>query len=266
MARKKHLENIDEYEMGFIDAKARELVKIDNKEYFNVSLKSLPYKIEIKCKNKKQKDFLNLLRNKEKQIVVGSGAAGSGKSWITYAHALSLLRSEDSGIEQIVVFIPCAQAGSKEISLGYLKGDLNDKTRPFCEASIYTMEQILKESGNVNYKMVVNDLINSGRITFNFLNFSRGKTFNNSCVILEESENISSNEMILLLSRIGFGSQYICIGDEIQKDRKDIKNEDSGMIKAINNLKDLDEFGYIEFTNEDIVRNPLITKILDNWK
>ena len=226
----------------------------------------MPYNISIKCKNQKQKEFLNLLKNKEKSICVGHGAAGSGKSWIAYAYALSQLKDETSDIDQIIVFIPCAQAGSKEISLGFLKGDLRDKTMPFCEATLYTIEKILKASGNQNPKSIVNILTLQDRISFNFLNFTRGKTFDNAIIILDESENISKEEMLLILTRIGENSKIILIGDELQKDRKDIRNEDSGMITSVKKLHDLDEFGAVEFTNDDVVRNPLITKILELWK
>ena len=266
MGRKKHIEDIDAYNKGYIDASMNKGITV-NSDILNAnSTKLFDYKVEIKCKNKKQKDFLKALKDDNKLIVVGSGSAGAGKSWIAYSYALSALKDEENEIEQIVVFIPCAQAGSKEISLGYLKGTIEDKTRPFCEASIYTMEKILRQSNNYNPKQIIDGLINQNKISFNFLNFARGKTIDNSIIILEESENISSSEMLLLLTRIGFGSKIIIIGSEEQKDRKDIKNEDSGMIAAINNLSDLEEFSHIEFTNEDIVRNPLITKILDKWK
>ena len=266
MARKKHLEDLDAYELGYIDGKMNERVKIDNLGYEPVQLKNLFYKLDIKCKNEKQKDFLKLLKDTSKQIVVGSGAAGSGKSWIAYSYALSQLKDEGSGIEQIVVFIPCAQAGSKEISLGYLKGDIDSKTMPFCEASISTMEKILKLSGNSNPKNIVDGLRNSGKIQFKFINFIRGATIDNAIIVLEESENISQAEMLLILTRLGMGSKLLLIGDPIQSDRKDIKNEDCGMVKAIKCLNDMAEFGYIEFTNDDIVRNPLISKIIERWK
>ena len=266
MARKKHLEDLDAYELGYIDGKMNERVKIDNLGYEPVQLKNLFYKLDIKCKNEKQKDFLKLLKDTSKQIVVGSGAAGSGKSWIAYSYALSQLKDEGSSIEQIVVFIPCAQAGSKEISLGYLKGDIDSKTIPFCEASISTMEKILKLSGNSNPKNIVDGLRNSGKIQFKFLNFSRGSSIDNALIVVEESENLSKQEMLLILTRLGTNSKFIIIGDELQKDRKDIKNEDSGMIESIKRLEGLDEFVHIEFTNDDIVRNPLISKIIERWK
>ena len=260
------MEDIDSYEMGFIDSKMGERIKIDAISYVPIQLKNMPYKLDIKCKNERQKVFLKLLKDPTKQIVVGSGAAGSGKSWIAYSYALSQLKDEDSGIEQIVVFIPCAQAGSKEISLGYLKGTIEDKTLPFCEASIYTMEKILKQNGNTNYREAITALRNSNKLSFNFLNFARGKTIDNSIIVIEESENVSASEMLLLLTRIGNNSKIVIIGSEEQKDRKDIKNELSGMLYAIEKLGDMEEFGHVEFTTEDVVRNPLISKIIEAWK
>lgn len=267
MAKRKNLQNnIDEYEKGYIQAKLdgnHILAEANDSPY---QFKQMPYNISIKCKNQKQKEFLNLLKNKEKTICVGHGAAGSGKSWIAYAYALSQLKDETSDIDQIIVFIPCAQAGSKEISLGLLKGSIDEKTAPFCEATLYTIEKILKESGNPNPKATAQMLKAHNRITFELINFARGKTFDNCVIILDESENISKDEMLLILSRVGCGTKIILIGDELQKDRKDIRNEDSGMITAVKKLNDLEEFGSVEFSNEDIVRNPLITKILELWK
>lgn len=266
MGRKKNLADIDEYDKGFIDAAMKQSIPISAECNNYQTSRFLDYKLDIKCKNKKQKDFLKLLKDESKMIVIGSGAAGSGKSWVAYSYALSQLKDTDNNIDQIVVFIPCAQAGSKEISLGYLKGTIEDKTLPFCEASTYTMEKILRNSGNFNAKEIIDSLKKLNLITFNFLNFARGKTIDNSIIILEESENISSSEMLLLLTRIGENSKIVIIGSEEQKDRKDLKYEKSGMLATIENLSDMEEFGHVEFTNDDVVRNPIISKIIENWK
>lgn len=266
MGRKKHIENCNDYEKGYIDAKMNQTpIKIDNNYDNQVSLKMLPYKIDIKCKNKKQKDFLNLLKEKNNKICVAYGSAGSGKSWITYSHALSLLKEESSDIDKIIIFIATCQAGSKEINIGLLKGTIEEKTNVFYDASIYTMEKILKSSGNLSAKSTIDSLIKADRIKFDLLQFARGKTFDNAVIIIEEAENVSQEEMRLILTRLGENSRIIILGDEEQKDRKDLAKTDSGMIYAVKNLSEMEEFSAIEFTDEDIVRNPLITKILKLW-
>lgn len=266
MAKRKNLQNnIDEYEKGYIQAKldGKQIIAESNDAPYQ--FKQMPYNINIKCKNQKQKEFLNLLKNNDKIICVGHGSAGTGKSWIAYSYALSQLKDESSGYDQIAVFIATAQAGDKEINLGLLKGDLEQKTINFCDGSIYTMEQILKTNGNYNYQQIVESLINSKRLTFDWIQFLRGKTFNNTIIIIEEGENVSIDEMKLILTRLGTNSKIIIIGDNEQMDRPSLRKNGNGMSYSVEKLQKMEEFGDIKFNDEDIVRNPLITKILQNW-
>lgn len=126
------------------------------------------------------------------------------------------------------------------------------------------MEKILKNSGNTNSKFIVEDLIRSGKIEFRLVNFVRGVTYSEAIILVNEAEGYDKDEILLLLTRIGENCKCIITGDEAQISRRDLKNG-SGMKYAIDKLKDLGEIGVTEFTNEDIVRNPLITKILEKW-
>ena len=130
------------------------------------------------------------------------------------------------------------------------------------------MEKILELSGNYSCRSTIMGLISNGVIKYELVNFARGKTFDNSLILVNEAENYSKEEMLLILTRVGEGSKIILTGDLEQCDRQDIKKSKSmcGLEYACEKLKDMEEFASIEFFPEDVVRNPLITKILKNWK
>ena len=265
MGRKRNLPNMDEYELGYIEAKmnSRQSLIIDEQD--NFQLKRHMYKIDLKCKNKKQKEFLQMLKDPKHEICFGIGSAGSGKSYLSLGFALSQLKDPSTPYEKIIILVPTCEAGA--MSLGFLKGTLLEKIGPYLEADSYTMEKILNNSGNANSKQILGNLLNNGYINYEVVNFARGKTFDNSLILLNEAENYSKEEMLLLLTRIGENSKLIITGDLKQLDRKDIKKSkvDCGLEYAVKQLGDMDETGVVEFHDEDIVRNPLITKILNNW-
>ena len=232
--------------------------KIESKKY--------NYKVIIKCKNKKQKEFLNLLKDDDKSICFGIGAAGSGKSYISLAYALDALKDENTPYKKIICFVPTCEAGA--MSVGFLKGTLEEKIEPYLEADTYTMMKILEKSGNSSSKQIIDNLIKNNIINYELVNFARGKTYDDAILLINESENYSKEEMLLLLTRIGENSKVIISGDLQQLDRKDIKKKEKecGLKYAVNKLISLDEFGMVEFTVDDIVRNPLITKIINLWE
>ena len=126
----------------------------------------------------------------------------------------------------------------------------------------------MKEKSKVLYLNTIEGLIRNNVIMYELVNFARGKTFDNSLILINEAENYSKEEMLLLLTRIGENSKVIITGDLEQLDRKDIKKSKTkcGLEYSLEKLKDMDEVSFIEFNNEDIVRNPLITKIIGKWK
>ena len=184
MGKKKNLKGIDEYEMDFIEEKLGNHVcdYIDSDSIISAnSLKALNYKLEIKCKNEKQKEFLKNLKDKKHQICFASGSAGAGKSYISLAYALHELKDAGNSFDKLVIIIPTCPAGNMDI--GLLKGTMEDKIRPYLEADTYTMEKIMKNSGNGAPSDTVRGLINSGYIDYQLVNFARGKTFDN-CIVL----------------------------------------------------------------------------------
>lgn len=263
MGRKKNLKGIDESDIELIDSKMGYSVS-DRTVNFISPLKSFDYKVVIKCKNKKQKDFLNILKDESKIICFGIGSAGSGKSYISLSYALQALKDESTPYKKIICLVPTCQAGA--MSLGFLKGTLEEKVQPFIEADSYTMEKILSNSGNYSGKQLIEGLIRNDVINYDVVNFARGKTYDNALILINEAENYSKEEMLLLLTRIGENSKIIISGDIEQMDRKDLKTSQCGMTYALEKLKDMDEVDCVEFNNEDIVRNPIISKIIDRWK
>ena len=267
MGKKKNLKGLDELELEFIEEK----MKGDSALNYLTScgmathLKALSFKLEIKCKNERQKEFLNVLKNKNHQVCFGMGAPGTGKSYISLAYALKELK--EGKYSHIVMIVPTAPAGGLDLNLGYLKGDFEDKTRPFKECDEETISKILKNSGNGDPQFMAKALIEGGYVRYEFINYILGKTFDDTLILVNEAEQYTKENMKLLLTRIGENSKVVITGDCEQVYRRDIvsKKAECGLEYAVAHLKDLPEIGITEFTREDIVRNPLITKILDNW-
>lgn len=266
MARKKHLQDISKEDMQLINEKLFKYKEVQTVEYVDSDIKKLRgfgYKLNVKCKTTKQKDFLNALKNDSKVICFGIGAAGTGKSFISLSYALSKLK--DEAFDKIIMVIPTAQAVGRDMQTGFLPGDLNDKVGPFKDVDRYTIEKILKMSDNVDYKSYAKYLIDSGVIQYEFINFMLGKTFDNALILVNEAEQYTKEDMKLILTRIGENSKLIITGDCAQINRDSlVKGRDvCGLPIIADKLGDMEEVSITEFKKEDIVRNPIITKILD---
>lgn len=263
MAKKKNLlMGITEEEMLYIEQKkGRNYEVID--EYKNQIKLFSNMKLDISCKNEKQKAFLNQLKNTEKEICFGVGSPGTGKSYISLAYALKALKNGD--VENITMIIPTAPAGGKDMELGFLKGDFEEKVRPFLEADRATITKILKLSGNVDASVLAGKLINEGYIKYEFINYLLGKTLDNSIILVNEAEQYTKDNMRLILTRLGENSRFIITGDANQVNRRSIlnKSDSCGLSYVVEKLKDMDEVSITEFGDNDIVRNKLITKIID---
>ncbi len=226
--------------------------------------KALSFKIKLKCKSAKQKEFFNILKDRDKEIVFGVGSAGAGKTYVAMSEALTELR--DGLCDKIIFVTPTTEAGSAATRIGLLPGTAEEKVAPYMENMRDTITKILRTGGNYNPEDTAKYLLKEGRVEVKLMNYARGTTYENSVVIIDEGENFSKSEMLLLLTRIGENTRYFILGSEQQCDRKDIKLEGkSGMMYALERLSVLDEVGSIEFTDDDVVRNPLIGKILKLW-
>jgi len=224
---------------------------------------ALNYKVDLKCKNQKQKEYYRMIKDKE--IVFCAGSAGSGKSYVCLAAALELLKDPTMPYRNILLIVPTVQS---DLEVGFLKGTLEEKMEPHLQPAWYNIEKILKNSGNQKpSNQILDELKKCKFITANCVSFLRGVNIDNSIVIIEEAQQFPKSAMKTILTRIGENSKYIFNGDYDQCDNKDIKKskETNGLKHVIDKYKDLDEVGTIEFNNEDIVRNPIISKLLEKF-
>lgn len=229
---------------------------------------SVNYKISLKCKNEKQKEFIRNIKDQEKQICFGVGSAGTGKTWLSLAASLQLLKSEDNPYKAIVIFVPCLESVTV-LKMGYLKGDLDDKTKCYKQNAFNSLIRILEESGNANAKEIVSAMVAKNMIQFEFINFVKGKTFSNCICVLEEAEDYSKEDILLLLTRKGGPTCKMLIsGDDKQSSRTDLKNKKqiTGLRYASNVLEGMKEVSVTEFSPDDIVRDPLLTEIIKRFE
>jgi len=268
MGRKKHLQDLSKDEREYIDDRMKTPTTtnftFEDKNNFKLQLKSLTYKLNIKCKNQKQKTFLKHLLDITKKVNICNAPAGVGKSFLALYAGLECLKKGD--VEKITVIVPTVEA-SEVCKIGLLPGTIDEKIEPYKIATISTLEKILKVSGNADYKFFIQHLLNEKMIDFDLLSYARGRNYDNTFLILDEAENLSKKECLLLMTRIGEGnSKVVLIGDEQQCDRKDLRSlEHSGLKYAEEKLTNLEEVTIDKFTTEDIVRNEFLTKLLNAW-
>jgi phosphate starvation-inducible PhoH-like protein len=193
-----------------------------------------------------------LVRN---QITICSGPAGVGKSFIAMKAAVDLIADHTSPYEKIIIVRPAVEAEEK---LGSLPGNVEEKLDPYIFPSYYLLNKIIgKEAREKLKQMEVIEVF--------ALAYMRGMNIDNSILIFEEAQNATPKQMKLLLTRIGTDSKFFISGDLEQTDRyKDKKH--SGLWDAIEKFKNISEIGVHEFSDEDVVRNPLITEILKRYE
>jgi phosphate starvation-inducible PhoH-like protein len=195
--------------------------------------------------------YENLTKN---QITICSGPAGVGKSYIAMKAAVDLLRDTNNSYEKIMIVRPAVESEEK---LGSLPGTLEEKLDPYISPSYYLLNKLI---GKENREK----LIDLELIEVQALAFIRGWNIDNTILIFEEAQNSTPNQMKLLLTRIGFNSKFFISGDLEQTDRYKDKTQ-TGLWDAIKKFRDMDDIGIFEFDENDIVRNPLITKILKKY-
>jgi phosphate starvation-inducible PhoH-like protein len=200
-----------------------------------------------------QKLYYDLL--KKNQITICSGPAGVGKSYIAMKAALDILADPQSPYEKIIIVRPAVEAEEK---LGSLPGNVEEKLDPYIFPSYYLMNKIIGKETREKLKEI--DVIEVFALAY-----MRGMNIDNSILIFEEAQNSTPNQMKLLLTRIGFNSKFFISGDLEQTDRYKDKTH-SGLYDAIKKFKGLDDVGVFEFDTKDVVRNPLIGKILKRYE
>jgi phosphate starvation-inducible PhoH-like protein len=212
--------------------------------------------IKRKSKNKflteNQKEYYRLLTSN--QITICSGPAGVGKSYIAMKAAVDLLMEPDNGYEKIIIVRPAVEAEEK---LGALPGNLEEKLDPYIFPSYYLLNKIIGKESREKLK-------DAEVIEVFALAYMRGMNIDNSILIFEEAQNSTPNQMKLLLTRIGSNSKFFISGDLEQTDRYKDKKQ-SGLYDAITRFNHINDIGTFEFNEKDVVRNPLISKILQKY-
>ncbi|KTD20824.1 phosphate starvation-inducible protein PhoH [Legionella londiniensis] len=203
----------------------------------------------IAPRNSKQAEYLNSIDNRDLTFAVGP--AGTGKTYLAVAKAIEYF--ERGEVQRLVFVRPAVEAGEK---LGFLPGDLVEKVLPY-----------LRPIYDALYEMIgfkeAQKLIQSDVIEVLPLAFMRGRTLNEAFIILDEAQNTTIMQMKMFLTRIGFGSKTVVTGDMTQVDLP--KGTDSGLAHAVQLLKPVDEIDVHLFTSREVVRHPLVSKIIDQY-
>ena len=204
----------------------------------------------IRPKTLGQKSYVDLIR--KKMIVFGIGPAGTGKTYLAMAMAVTAFRNEE--VSRIILTRPAIEAGEK---LGFLPGDLQSKVDPYLRPLYDALYQIMgAESFARNMER--------GLIEVAPLAYMRGRTLDNSFIILDEAQNTTPAQMKMFLTRIGFGSKVVVTGDATQKDLP--KDVTSGLDVAMKVLKKIEDIGFCELTSKDVVRHPLVQQIVEAYE
>ena len=204
----------------------------------------------VSPKGKNQQKYLEVISNKE--LVFGIGPAGTGKTYLAVAAAVNELIT--GKVEKVVVTRPAVEAGEK---LGFLPGDLSQKVDPYLRPLYDALFQTLgfKETN----KLIENNIIEIAPLAF-----MRGRTLNKSFIILDEGQNTTPEQMKMFLTRFGYGSKVIVTGDLTQIDLpKDIT---SGLIHALDILRELKDVGLVRFSSKDVARHSLVQKIVEAYE
>ena len=201
----------------------------------------------IKVKNLNQLKYLETIENST--ITFGIGPAGTGKTFLAVASAVKMYSNDQ--IKKIVLTRPAVEAGER---LGYLPGDLSQKIDPYLVPLFDSLEYFF---GNETLQY----LIDKRNIEIVPLAYMRGRTLNDACIILDEAQNAKVSQIKMFLTRLGENSKMIITGDESQID---LVNKDfSGLKKTRKSISNIDEISVVEFQNTDIVRNKIVSKILE---
>ena len=200
----------------------------------------------IKARNTTQQEMVKAYF--ENDLVFAVGPAGTGKTYIAIALAVRALKNRE--IKRIILTRPAVEAGER---LGFLPGDLKDKLDPY-------LQPLYDALGDMIPPRRLQEFIGDGTIQIAPLAYMRGRTLDRACVILDEAQNTNLSQLKMFLTRMGMNAKFIVTGDATQVDLP--RREDSGLLKGISLLKGIKGVSTIFFTSEDIVRHPLVGKIV----
>lgn len=238
-------QNVD-YLLSFaLENNSGSMLEID-KELICHTLQGKP----IKPKTLGQKKYVDAIRND--MITFGLGPAGTGKTYLAMAMAITAFKQNEVG--RIILTRPAIEAGEK---LGFLPGDLQSKIDPYLRPLYDALYQIMGAESFIKNS-------EKGLIEVAPLAYMRGRTLDNAFIILDEAQNTTPAQMKMFLTRIGFGSKVVITGDVTQKDLP--ANQISGLDVAVKVVKDLDDISICTLTSRDVVRHPLVQKIVKAYE
>ena len=238
----------DDFEQALREASAgaESALKVFFSERINVS----PRKRPVAPRTRNQLAYLRAMRKHD--VIFGLGPAGTGKTYLAVAEAVETLLS--GKCERIVLTRPAVEAGE---NLGFLPGKLEDKVNPF-----------LRPLFDALYDMMTPDeiamLTEKGILEIAPLAFMRGRTLNHSFIILDEAQNTTGEQMLMFLTRLGSGSKCVVCGDPTQVDL--VRRSNSGLLRAVQRLKGIEGIGVCGFSAGDVVRHPLVEKIIHAYE
>ena len=205
---------------------------------------------EVKPKTLGQKQYINLIKSND--ITLGVGPAGTGKTYLAVAMAVRAFKKDE--ISRIILTRPAVEAGE---SLGFLPGDMKDKVDPYLRPLYDALFDMLGDEKCAKY-------LERGIIEVVPLAFMRGRTLDNAFIILDEAQNTTPEQMKMFLTRLGFGSKAVVTGDLTQIDLP-VKKK-SGLVQAMDVLKEVEGIGINKFTEKDVVRHELVQRIIKAYE
>ncbi len=223
---------------------------VDLADVYEDVLAAVGSRRRIAAKNLAQRRYLDEMRTRD--VVIASGPAGTGKTYLAMAVAIAALNRHE--VSRVVLTRPAVEAGEK---LGFLPGSMAEKVNPYLRPLYDALNDMMPIEKATR-------LMDRGVIEVAPLAFMRGRTLNDSFVILDEAQNTTSEQMKMFLTRLGFDSKAVITGDTTQVDLPSEKR--SGLIEAIDILKGVEGIGFMEFSKEDVVRHPLVQSIIDAYE
>ncbi len=234
------------YVMGLVGEGYEERIRELGGDCIAISVRGRP----VKPKTIGQKEYVEAIRTNT--IVMGEGPAGTGKTYLAVAMAANALRSKE--VSKIVLTRPAVEAGE---SLGFLPGDLQNKIDPYLRPLYDALYDMFGAESCVKY-------IERGVIEIAPLAYMRGRTLDDSFIILDEAQNTTPEQMKMFLTRLGIHSKAVITGDTTQIDLPATKR--SGMKDAMRILRGIDDIQIVTLTNKDVVRNPLVQQIIKAYE
>ena len=241
---------VHERDVGSAIEMVMEKPSVDLQDVYQDVLSAVGSRRRIRAKNLSQRRYVELISKHD--VTVSIGPAGTGKTYLAMAMAIAALNRKE--VTRVILTRPAVEAGER---LGFLPGDLAEKVDPY-------MRPLYDALADMMDLEKIGRLSDRGVIEVAPLAFMRGRTLNDSFVILDEAQNTTREQMKMFLTRLGFGSKAVITGDITQVDLP--AGKESGLVEAMRVLKEVKEIGFLRFSHLDVVRHPLVQAIVEAYE